>query len=61
MWAENRWSPFQAQCKTLGLYEFSWDHVVLHLPGAQAELESPKIVSCSWDDSLFLCLVTVLT
>ena len=59
-WAESRWYPFQAQCKTLGLYQL-WDHVVLRLPCARAELESQKIVSCSWDDYFFLCLVTVFT
>lgn len=61
MWAESRWFPFQAQCKTLSIYEFSWDNVVLHLFCAQVELESQKIVPCSWDDCLLLHLVTVFT
>ncbi|XP_023400517.1 guanine deaminase isoform X3 [Loxodonta africana] len=57
MWAEGKWSRSQALCKTLGFLQmFSWDKVVLRLPSAQAELDSQKIVPCSWDDYLFLCL-----
>lgn len=60
MWAASRWFPFRAQSKALGIQQF-WENVVLHLACAQAELESQKIVPCSWDDYLFLCLVTVFT
>lgn len=62
MWAESRWFRFPAQCKTLGHLRHSPGmSVVLHLPCAQVELESQKIVPCSWEDYPFLCLVTVFT
>lgn len=61
MCVESRWFPFQAQSKALSIYKFSWDNVVLLLPCVQRELESQKIVPCSWDDHLFLCLITVFT